>query len=445
MNLFLSRLFGKMWSTEKFDNVLEKSKKDLIRYQQVISTPEFKEMIELKKTIDSPEFQSKREQVISCKYKSTEEYATLKEFKSLSKSKQVVKYNNMLQNSSVMDFISFMQTSEAELLKNDTLVEEDAKLRKYRDLANSKMISQFRELEQHPKILRYQELKKIVEDKEWQKKNEFLANPNRWETTQEGEMEKRYKTLCAQDDILFYNKLDKETIEKWNNFEEIWVDNIENTNLADSVWKAGFSYNNKQLKNHHSYSNELQAYTQGNNVTRSNKIMSIHTRKQNQKGIAWDDTRGFIEKDFQFTSDVIQTSDTYKGTYYMAMVKARFVGKANHVISLNTGNKKPITILVQSIKNKLQVGLVEQQDKFELENIRGISASNWYYYSVVCTGKEFVWYVNNIEVLRTASTQGDLAYFMQALSFLPCEINNKKQSGDEGRIEIGFAGFFKNK
>jgi hypothetical protein len=101
--------------------------------------------------------------------------------------------------------------------------------------------------------------------------------------------------------------------------------------------------------------------------------------------------------------------------------------------------------LVQSIKNKLQVGLVEQQDKFELENIRGISASNWYYYSVVCTGKEFVWYVNNIEVLRTSSTQGDLAYFMQALSFLPCEINNKKQSGDEGRIEIGFAGFFKNK
>ena len=52
MNLFLSRLFGKMWSTEKFDNVLEKSKKDLIRYQQVISTPEFKEMLELKKIIE---------------------------------------------------------------------------------------------------------------------------------------------------------------------------------------------------------------------------------------------------------------------------------------------------------------------------------------------------------------------------------------------------------
>ena len=48
MNLFLSRLLGKMWSTEKFDNVLEKSKKDLIRYQQVISTDEFKEMMELK-------------------------------------------------------------------------------------------------------------------------------------------------------------------------------------------------------------------------------------------------------------------------------------------------------------------------------------------------------------------------------------------------------------
>mgnify|MGYP006397211467 CR=1 FL=1 len=45
MNLFLSRLLGKMWSTEKFDNVLEKSKKDLIRYQQVISTDEFKEMM----------------------------------------------------------------------------------------------------------------------------------------------------------------------------------------------------------------------------------------------------------------------------------------------------------------------------------------------------------------------------------------------------------------
>mgnify|MGYP007112540841 CR=1 FL=1 len=57
MNLFLSRLFGKMWSTEKFDNVLEKSKKDLIRYQQVISTPEFKEMLELKKIIDSPELE----------------------------------------------------------------------------------------------------------------------------------------------------------------------------------------------------------------------------------------------------------------------------------------------------------------------------------------------------------------------------------------------------
>lgn len=445
MNLFLSRLLGKMWSTEKFDNVLEKSKKDLIRYQQVISTDEFKEMMELKKVIDSTEFQSKREQIISCKYKSTEEYATLKEFKSLSKSKVVVKYNNMLQNSSIMDFLAFMQTSEAELLKNDTLVEEDAKLRKYRDLANSKLITKFRELEQNEKTLRYQELKAVVENEEWQKKNEFWANPNRWETTKEGEIEKRYNTLCAQDDIRFYNNLNKKSVEKWNSFEEIWIDDIDSTSITDSVWKAGFSYNNKLLKNQHSYSNELQAYTQGNNVTRTNKVMAIHTRKQNLKSIAWDDTRGFIEKDFEYTSDVIQTADTYKGAYCMAMVKARFVGKANHVISLNTGNKTPITILVQSIKNKLQVGLVEKQDKYEIENIRGINASNWFYYSVVCTGKSLVWYINNIEVFRTSYTLGNIDSFMQALSYLPCEINNKKQSGDEGRIEIGFAGFFKNK
>ena len=60
MNLFTARLTGKMLSTEQFEKTIYEMQERVKRWRQIEQSPELKEYLELKKEVESSEFQEKK-------------------------------------------------------------------------------------------------------------------------------------------------------------------------------------------------------------------------------------------------------------------------------------------------------------------------------------------------------------------------------------------------
>lgn len=73
MNLFTARLTGKMLSTEQFEKHIQSIQARVARWKQIDQSSVLKEYLELKQKIESPEFQAEKKELISRKYKDTEE------------------------------------------------------------------------------------------------------------------------------------------------------------------------------------------------------------------------------------------------------------------------------------------------------------------------------------------------------------------------------------
>ncbi len=201
-------------------------------------------------------------------------------------------------------------------------------------------------------------------------------------------------------------------------------------NLAASPWKAGFYFLNEKLRRQYSYFNEQQANNNGKNTYAKNGVLHIQTRREALKATAWHAQKGFVEKNYFFTSDVIQNGTAFRQTGGIFKAKIRCSGNAHHAFWLGTEKKHPhINIFHYNGKN-IQVGYVNGYSGNSV-TISGINPSDYYIYSLEWTTNELVWSVNNVVVLRCVTDVPKEALFMYFNSFIPIH-----EEGDEGLLEV---------
>ena len=100
MNLFTARLTGKMLSTEQFEKHIQSTQARILRWKQIDQSSVLKEYLDLKQKIESPEFQAEKKELISRKYKDTEEGKKMLQYKALVSSRRVKWYRSALENPS---------------------------------------------------------------------------------------------------------------------------------------------------------------------------------------------------------------------------------------------------------------------------------------------------------------------------------------------------------
>lgn len=69
---------------------------------------------------------------------------------------------------------------------------------------------------------------------------------------------------------------------------------------------------------------ENHRYTEGENVSVANGMLHIETRKEHGKGLAWDTKFGFIEKEFDFTSGIVSTANSFRQKQGKFQAKIRY-------------------------------------------------------------------------------------------------------------------------
>ena len=245
------------------------------------------------------------------------------------------------------------------------------------------------------------------------------------------DLEAQLRHIAESEDGKFFLSTNPRKFRRIENLVVYKKDNFEYKNLDDSLWKAGFYYTNPKLLAVHSLSNELQANMGGKNVV-FNHGLSILTKKAQVRATAWGPKRGFEEREFQYTSDVVNGCGLVTEEYCGIRIKMRCSGKVNHAFWLSSGEKIP-QINVALIKGKtIEMGVHDARGDYYYTRVKGLNPSKYYIYSIYQKDGKLIWKINNITVFKTKNIIAGRRFFPCLSSFIP----DTQKNPSEGRFDV---------
>ena len=393
MNLFFLRLTGKLLSTERFEKHIRSLLSDAKRYREIEQSDAFKEFEQLRQITTDDKFLAKKQEYTTRKYKDTDYYRKTGELGQLRKDKDVRAY------------LACKTEDERNKFAGNISVK------------------------------RYLRLDEETSAPEFKQKNAFWADPNRWANSERGKQEKRFEELKKSPDIRFYLNANKRRIEEMESWKETFKAPFHEPDLKKNGFQAGFWFKQPELKRHFSYKEEAQAYMGEQNVNLQNDILSIVTRKEHVTAPAWDEKKGFTMHNFDYTSAIINTGDTFSQAIGLFMAKVRATGRCHSAIYLAGENRFPLIELYHYDGRHINVGITDKNGKKE-QVLRGIRPGNWYVMSVAVNRQEIIWMVNEVEVFRCVNPLPGQKLYFSCQSFAPV----KKAA--EGRLDIAWVRAF---
>ncbi len=438
MNLFWKNLLGKITPTD----VLEKREQELVvamnRYEEVSKSVELEEFKKLFHEVKAAAFIENKKTLQNRKYKDTEEYRVLKRFNKLHLSHKLKVYYEVLNSAELKSFIAFEKTPDYEKLGDKKELAASEILQKQKAFEKSADYKTYCRFHESFVVKEYEELKKKVESEEFKISNTFWSNAQRWQTTPEYKKEQRFYELAKNPDIEFYNNEKPERFEAFKKQKVVFEDTFNWNSLSKSSWNFGFHYKNTNAIGNHSFANEKQANNNGKNVQVRNGVLCINTKKETVTARAWDQTKGFVMQEFDYTSDVVQTAQEFRHKGGVFMAKLRCTGNVNHAFWLGSDGKLPHINIFHFDGKKIRVGNA-YQDIFDGTKISGINPSQFYIYSLIWSKNELVWMINDVEVYRTTANIPKEEMFLVFNSFIP-----QKSHGSEGTLEVDWVRVYQN-
>ena len=432
MNLFTARLTGKMLSTDAFEKEIADMQARVKRWRQIEKSPELAEYLELKKIVESNDFQERKNELVNRKYNDTQEGKMMTEYESLYNSSSIRRYRRALKDEEFQAFLVFRESEDFQRIKSIKEVLTDPMIRKYNMLYYSSYYKNYLKVLNSPDLKRLAELEEEVHKEDFQKRHAFWADAKRWEHSVDYKTYQRYQELANSDDIKFFYASREEKIDWAELFRPAFDDDMS----SSKNWKPGYGYANPAMKDGHSRTSERQAYNNGKNTFFAEGRMDIETRNESKKAVAWDEKKGFTDHVFEYTSDVMNTKEAFMQENGMFMAKVRSQGAGHHFFGLSTGKPgKPMVALYHFNGSKPQVGLINGSNS-QMVDLTGLLPANYFYfiYTFRWTKHELIWYVNNLELLRVPNILPKEAMFMIAQSFLPAS-----EKGGEGKLKARWA------
>lgn len=438
MNLFWKKLFGGITPTAK----LEKNEADLVtamlRYAEVENSVELAEYKQLFHVVKSAVFKENKKIHQNRKYKDTEEYQNSRKFQKLQNTPAIQLYYQVLDSIDLKRFIEFKSTPEYENLGNKKLVKVSEILKKMKQFEKSKAYKTYVRFHNSYIISEFEKLKAKVATPEFKKANEFWANEKRWHSTPEYAQEQRFYELTKNPDIVFFENEKPERFQKYRTLKLSFQDEFKWNTLNTSHWNFGFHYKSTELIGDHSFANEKQANNSGKNVAVEEGILKIATKHEKVTARAWHTEKGFIEKEFHFTSDVLQTADKFRQKYGVFRAKIRCTGNHHHAFWLGSDAKLPLINIFHSTGNYITLGNTNK-NLVDGIKITGINPGQFFIYTLVWSEKELIWMINNLEVYRTASNIPKEEMYLAFNSFI-----TEKQHGSAGSLDIDWVRVYTN-
>ena len=367
-NIF-SQLFGsKFPSTEKYENKNKYLREDLARYQKLEKSDTISRYTELDTLVNSGEFKQQATKLKKEKFKDTEAYHQFKLYKEHKRSSNVKRYYKCLKKG---------KSEEAEELKTST------------ELQN------------------FLGLKKYIESEEYASIKAEMSDKNRFKKSKEFQLQEEYKTLCKSEDVVWFLKTrDNNPFKNINKWKLTFEDNFDGTKLDESKWITGYFWGKALLNDNYVQANEKQFFKQ-ENVELRDSCARIVTKNESSKGKAWDPQLGFVPKDFDFTSGIISTGQSFRQQYgkFEAKIKFNHIAPAMHTFGLLSEQMTPQVNILKTPENtnkKFEAGNFwgkNGQLSHSTQNIKiPGSCQDFFIYTLDWSKDKMVWKINGVPV-----------------------------------------------
>ncbi len=179
----------------------------LARFQKISQSKELNRYVELKSVVESSDFQLRKKEMESLRYKGSPEFLKRKEFNSLSKNKKLNLYYKTIESPEYLEFKDFDASDEKRGIEDDKdKKNKDPRMTQFLKFLKSGKYKNIKFIEGSGLATKFKQLKQEVSDKQFQEREIFLKNVKRYETSKDYPDFKEYTQLSKNDDILFFHK-----------------------------------------------------------------------------------------------------------------------------------------------------------------------------------------------------------------------------------------------
>lgn len=418
---------------ESADENLRKEYQDFLEYEK---SEELKHFLELETEVNSADFASRKKEILSKKYNSTEEYKKEKEFLALGKSKAIknyfkVKDSSQLKNytefknsdslkkfrelekfiesgelskvKSSMDAKEFKSSDEAAKEKEFLSLKKNSKIKKHFKFENSSSYKEYLRISKSDELKKFEELQSFVNSEEFKDVKEYmkLSSKKKYELSDEYKNETEYNDLKKSDKVNWFKKIKKNNpfteIEKW---ELSFEDQFESGSLDSKKWMTRYINGDKLMNKPYVLDDDIHAFTDGKNIDVSNGRLGILTKKEEANSLSWSLMFGFVDKKYNYTSDMISSAKAFnqKEGLFMAKVK---LGSADvtQAFSLMTDEMLPHVDVFKMERNKLYAGNFWKNGKIEKSLTRTGGSrytKDFFIYSLEWGNGKMTWKINDL-------------------------------------------------
>jgi len=384
---------------------------------------------DLERFIQSPEFKQK-ESMKPVTFKDTEEYGKFLEFKKLKNDREVKKNLNP---DKVKRFgeLKMLVTSAAFLtVKNKKPVTfrdtpEYQKLLEYKDKKKagdvvsyykfkaSKEYSNYVSVKDSARLNRFFELEKYLKSPEFTGKKEYYLDKRRFEKTEMFKELSAYNDLKNSSDIKWYFSVrDSNKFDILKQRELTFSDEFEGDRPDTKKWLNKYFWGEKLLHDSYSLVSDLQFYTPADNFEVRHSVLRIITKPQKISGKVWDPEKGFYNKEFSFSSGLLNTGASFRQKYGIFSAKVKLSDPAVRNAFWLLGDRiTPHIDVCRSGNGKVWFDLFSSPGTHYKKSIGSRYLSDFFIFSLEWRPESVIWKVNGVEVMRqTAGVPQEAMY-----------------------------------
>lgn len=428
--------FGLLPKTEKIEEERNQLIAEFNRLNEFKNSEELKTFNELQEYVNSTEFKNKKAAITSLSYNNSEEYKKEKRQISLQKDKRIKNYFKVLESDK---YRRFKTIEESNILKQlneltqaintpefakakadpetkESCVQQEKELKrlkknpdivfwtKYQKKGAYKM---FMQVAGSSLLEEYNTLCEYVKTDEFKNQKAYLLDKNRFNSSEEAKKEQQFDELKNSANIKWYqatvnsNKFD--TLKAWKlTFE----DNFDTQSIDESKWMNSFFWGKMLLNDRYVLAGDKQYYTDNKNININQSVLQIITKKEKTSGRVWSPKHGFYNQDFDYTSGMLSTANSFRQQYgrFEAKIKIDAENPVYQAFWLKGENKEPqIDIFKFNIKKSgsMQVSAYNKGKAAGSRFGGAALAKDYFIYTIDWTANSITWKINGIEVAST--------------------------------------------
>lgn len=181
-------------------------------------------------------------------------------------------------------------------------------------------------------------------------------------------------------------------------------DEFDADNLDTKKWLTNYYWGEKLLKDRYSVESDLQAYTEKENFEIRNSVLKISTKPQKVTGKGWSATHGFSVKEFDYTSGLINSSNSFSQKYGVFTAKIKLGDpNAKSAFWMLADKITPHIDICRTSKGKVWFDYFSVNGNTSKTSLGSRYSNDFFIYTLEWTSDKLVWKINDTVVFTQTS------------------------------------------